>query len=279
MGMVVGIIDFFCKSNIIGLMERLSRRSAVRLGSLFLAFSYSGCGQNLSIPNQCELASLSNKPSETVRYCYPEIAGREPQTFGKLKSTRGLYEWFNYSQIQFNPDGAARMISYFENLAQDKSEYSYILGKEMIRFSLKPTLNFAQLILIVDKQSSNPRRSGYGNNTLLVVIPQEESDFIYSKFLKTKGGVLIKDFATLACTSSIDVKPTDSKWDGLIDRIVATSWGHAFAIRQQGIPYVDYSAWAAVVRIGSDPTKATYPQFLISQERYDSIPLVVNVLT
>lgn len=259
-------------------MERLSRRGAVRIGSLFLAISSSGCGQNLSIPNQCELASLSNKPSEIVRYCYPEIAGREPQSFGRLKSTRGVYEWFNYSPMQFNPESAARMIRYFEDLAQDRGEYSYILAKEIIRFSLKPALNFPQLILIVDKQQSSPRKSGYGNNTLLVVIPQQENDFMYSKFLRTKEGVLIKDFATLSCTSSIDVKPTDSRWDGLIDRIVATSWGHAFAIKQQGVPYADYSAWAAVVRIGSDPTKAAYPQFLISKERYDSIPMVGNVL-
>lgn len=248
-------------------MERVTRR--VHLEQLIatpLAVVTTACLRP-SQPSETSISPCLVDPRnpDFIKRCYPELAKLSLQARGSLSIQDRVFNWRNYTNFEFNPNAAAKILDFFIRLGRSSMEqpeseqrFIYAYKGEELEFTYQPGSKRDWQLFIAPKQALSQNFSYLDNISMFLPIPDETI---------RKEILIFRDFAYLAFDSQVLAKFRNGKFQSVGQRIIAISWGIAFAFRQRAL-YPEYSKQAIQAKIGP------ITPYIIPQKSYDQMPMV-----
>lgn len=263
-------------------MQERSQKLFSRRDFLFLAASLPllSCQKLESVLNDIEYA-------DALRY-YPELKNYQLIEKGSFTTKNNKKtNWFNLSQANFNPQIAKRIYEIFEQLADTQLQVSSLTRGQKDAFVAKPRQKTERILFLVPEGAPAPTWSGEappGSAAHLAattgLLTQEPYTITFVRIFESAKNLPpssvftnIESNTNLAfnvevCQSAIHMQPVDPTRSPnvLVQEFTCNSLGAAFTLKQMGINYGEYQAWARRV--------TSMPVMLLSEEQYNGIQLV-----
>ncbi|OGY16539.1 MAG: hypothetical protein A2785_03020 [Candidatus Chisholmbacteria bacterium RIFCSPHIGHO2_01_FULL_49_18] len=228
-----------------------SRRAAIVAGSVGTA----GLGLYL-LDRRFGIFSgerLGSEYPEVLRY-YPEMAEQPVRENGVFQTTQTSVRWFNFGDARFDPDAAARIFSYFEEIS-DNGIISSIHNPsgEDVYFEARPNpVVRPEHVFITSAEAPNPSwltdwgqggtYRGFDGSVNLTRIPLVSPEpglerEVYDTVEKNANKIFIIE----ACQNSVNVISSDPETPHYFQEAFCVGSGTAVAFRQMKVTYSGYT--------------------------------------
>lgn len=265
----------------------VSRRNLLKIGGgAALAAVLAGGGGALYLANQGREKLGSNYPN-ILKY-YPELANLPVEESGIFETEidHNRVSYFNLTDTHFHPDLAAKLFSYFEDIANNRLS-STIVTPEGLTVSFEIVHNFSSYngnIFIVPENAPKPswlpdRPLGVTylkyedfTNLTQIRIPREERSFLANPIKNANFGLNVE-----ACNNSLTVVSNPPNLAKYSQETFCNSIGLAISFRQTDATYSTYRDY--VGGKGAIVPSGIVPFLEFSEEQYLQILPIPPVIT
>lgn len=238
------------------------------------------------IPDHSAANRPENPASKPLDF-YPELQKAIYKTQETQVSSLTLV---NASEkVVINSTQVLKLITYFEDLIKQKRYFDYpsdIPSPYPLIIDSRPKTG--QIVYLIPWNTPYPTwqdsKNGpsnaetnhtfsFGTELSFVKIPNSSSDIPPSQVFKTTESVANAFFVTEICQAALDVTSTIPIFTEEGNEIICNSMGRTYVVRQLGMSYENYAAWAKTVKFRKNETSPLFPMLILSKQDYENIPL------
>lgn len=264
-----------------------SQRLACLIG---VAFTLNGCSPARWEPKEATPIIQPVERYPEIRLYYPALTGLTVWETSQLNTERSLTKYFNLSSAHFDPAAARETIEYFEKLAASEKSLLYQFRGEFGPFSLGLKPRTQRVIFLVPERVPTPPWPNVASTAAttgifeggpyvsFVRIYNRQEDLPASRVFTTIEKAANKALVVEICQSSIQVSSLTAEVANLGQEIVCNSWGAAFALKQDGFAYSQYTKWARTTSIRANPQSSSYPLYVVTEPDYRQIPKIGAII-
>lgn len=229
---------------------------------------------------------------QEVKLYYPQIKDYPVFNHGEFTTGNTHTKWFNLTRADFNPQLATIVFKFFEDLGQGQKLINYSYDQRSVPFALDRKPRTERVVFLVPQTAPSPGWPDIAHNATttgrftdgpyvtFVRVLNTKKDLPPSQVFTSAELAANKAFAVEACQSSLRIFSLTPEVAHLVGQeIICNSWGIAFTLKQNGMPFEDYQTWAKDTQIRKDPNSPSFSVYVLNENEYAGIPTVGVVIS